>query len=95
MVEIFPYLTLTGDDRHETDAASQNPEGRAIDWRTNRGIKRTGTIARRLRYGDGSRHDGWLWGPAGLILGALILLVDKAVCDRVDALKPIGELLGD
>ena len=38
---------------------------------------------------------GWLWGPAGLILGVPILLVIKAVCDRVDALKPIGELLGD
>jgi len=38
---------------------------------------------------------GWLWGPAGLILGVPILLVVKAVCDRVDALKPIGEILGD
>ncbi|MCW5624924.1 MAG: AI-2E family transporter [Burkholderiales bacterium] len=37
---------------------------------------------------------GWLWGISGLLLGVPILLVVKAVCDRVDDLKPIGELLG-
>ena len=37
---------------------------------------------------------GWLWGLAGLLLGVPILMVVKAVCDRVDDLKPIGELLG-
>ena len=36
---------------------------------------------------------GWLWGPVGLILGVPILLVVKAVCDRVDELKPIGDFL--
>jgi predicted PurR-regulated permease PerM len=38
---------------------------------------------------------GWLWGVWGLLLGIPILMVVKAVCDRVDDLKPIGELLGD
>ena len=37
---------------------------------------------------------GWLWGLPGLLLGVPILMVVKAVCDRVDDLKPIGELLG-
>ncbi len=37
---------------------------------------------------------GWLWGIAGLLLGVPILLVFKSVCDRVEDLKPIGELLG-
>ena len=37
---------------------------------------------------------GWLWGVAGLLLGAPILMAVKAVCDRVDDLKPIGELMG-
>ena len=37
---------------------------------------------------------GWLWGVWGLLLGVPILLVTKTVCDRVDELKPIGELLG-
>ncbi|MBV9891809.1 MAG: AI-2E family transporter [Rhizobacter sp.] len=37
---------------------------------------------------------GWLWGPAGLILGTPILMVTKTVCDRVDELRPVGEFLG-
>jgi predicted PurR-regulated permease PerM len=37
---------------------------------------------------------GWLWGVWGLLLGVPILMVVKAVCDRVDDLKPIGEFLG-
>ena len=37
---------------------------------------------------------GWLWGVWGLLLGVPILTTVKAVCDRVDGLKPIGELLG-
>lgn len=37
---------------------------------------------------------GWLWGIWGLLLGIPILMAVKAVCDRVDDLKPVGELLG-
>ena len=37
---------------------------------------------------------GWLWGVAGLLLGVPMLLVVKSVCDRVEELKPVGELLG-
>lgn len=37
---------------------------------------------------------GWLWGLAGLLLGAPLLAIAKVICDRVDALKPAGELLG-
>jgi predicted PurR-regulated permease PerM len=38
---------------------------------------------------------GWLWGVWGLLLGVPIIMIVKAVCDRVEDLKPIGELLGD
>jgi predicted PurR-regulated permease PerM len=38
---------------------------------------------------------GWLWGVWGLLLGIPILMVVKAVCDRVDHLRGVGELLGD
>ncbi len=38
---------------------------------------------------------GWLWGVWGLLLGMPIMMVVKAVCDRVDGLRPAGELLGD
>lgn len=37
---------------------------------------------------------GWLWGLPGLLLGMPILMMAKAVCDRVEDLKPVGELLG-
>jgi predicted PurR-regulated permease PerM len=37
---------------------------------------------------------GWLWGIWGLLLGAPLVAIAKVVCDRVDALKPAGELLG-
>ena len=37
---------------------------------------------------------GWLWGLGGLFLGVPILIAIKAVCDRVDDFKAIGELLG-
>ncbi|RZL67025.1 MAG: AI-2E family transporter, partial [Variovorax sp.] len=38
---------------------------------------------------------GWLWGIWGLLLGIPITMVIKAICDRVEDLQPIGELLGD
>ena len=38
---------------------------------------------------------GWLWGVWGLLLGVPILMIIKAISDRVDNLKPIGELLGE
>ncbi|OYX32836.1 MAG: AI-2E family transporter [Hydrogenophilales bacterium 32-62-9] len=37
---------------------------------------------------------GWLWGVWGLLLGVPIIMVIKAICDRVEDYKPIGELLG-
>ena len=38
---------------------------------------------------------GWLWGIWGLLLGIPIMMVVKAICERVEDLQPIGELLGD
>jgi predicted PurR-regulated permease PerM len=37
---------------------------------------------------------GWLWGAWGLLLGAPLIAIGKVVCDRVEPLKPFGELLG-
>jgi len=37
---------------------------------------------------------GWLWGIWGLLLGAPLVAIAKVICDRVEALKPAGELLG-
>ena len=38
---------------------------------------------------------GWLWGLPGLLLSVPLVMVTKSVCDRVEDLKPIGELLGE
>lgn len=38
---------------------------------------------------------GWLWGPIGLIVGTPILIIIKVCCDRIENLRPIGELLGE
>jgi len=37
---------------------------------------------------------GWLWGVWGLLLGAPLLAIAKVICDRVESLQPVGELLG-
>ena len=37
---------------------------------------------------------GWLWGVWGLLLGAPLLVITKVICDRVESLKAVGELLG-
>ena len=37
---------------------------------------------------------GWLWGIWGLLLGVPILVVIKAICDRIEDLRPVGEFLG-
>ena len=37
---------------------------------------------------------GWLWGAWGLLLGVPVLVIVKAVCDRIEDLKPVGEILG-
>jgi predicted PurR-regulated permease PerM len=37
---------------------------------------------------------GWLWGVWGLLLGAPLVAIGKVVFDRVESLKPAGELLG-
>ena len=36
---------------------------------------------------------GWLWGVWGLFLGVPILMVIKTICDRVEELRTVGELL--
>lgn len=37
---------------------------------------------------------GWLWGLWGLLLGAPLVAIVKVICDRVDHLKRVGDILG-
>jgi predicted PurR-regulated permease PerM len=38
---------------------------------------------------------GWVWNVWGMLLAVPMLMVAKAICDHVEDLKPISELLGD
>ena len=37
----------------------------------------------------------WMWGVWGTLLAVPMLMVFKAVCDRIEDLRTVGELLGD
>jgi predicted PurR-regulated permease PerM len=37
----------------------------------------------------------WVWGVWGTILAVPMMMMAKAVCDRVEDLQPIGEMLGE
>lgn len=37
---------------------------------------------------------GWLCGVWGLLLGAPLVVITEVICDRVESIKPAGELLG-
>jgi predicted PurR-regulated permease PerM len=36
----------------------------------------------------------WVWGVMGTILAVPMMMMLKAICDRVEDLQPVGELLG-
>jgi predicted PurR-regulated permease PerM len=38
---------------------------------------------------------GWIWGIWGLLLAVPLMMALKAICDHVEDLKPIGEMLAD
>lgn len=38
---------------------------------------------------------GWLWGVWGMLLAVPLLMVIKAVCDRIEDLQSVAELLGE
>lgn len=38
---------------------------------------------------------GWMWGIWGLLLAVPIIVIIKSICDRVEDLKSIGELLSE
>lgn len=37
----------------------------------------------------------WIWGVWGMLLAVPMMMVIKAICDRVEPLQPVGHLLGD
>jgi len=37
----------------------------------------------------------WLWGIWGMLLGIPIIVILKVICEHVEHLRPIAEILGD
>ena len=37
----------------------------------------------------------WMWGLVGVVVATPIMMVMKCICDRVESLRPIGEILGE
>jgi len=37
---------------------------------------------------------GWLWGVPGALIVVPVLVTMKIICDRIEALRPVGEFLG-
>jgi predicted PurR-regulated permease PerM len=37
----------------------------------------------------------WVWGIVGMILAVPLMMAIKTVCDRIEDLQPVGELLGE
>jgi len=38
---------------------------------------------------------GWIWGVWGILLASPLMMAFKVVCDHIETLKPVSELLGD
>jgi predicted PurR-regulated permease PerM len=62
--------------------------------------RRAGLIGRTSRMNEVAVFVGllfwaWVWGIVGMLLAVPMLGIVKAVCDRVDDLKLVGELLGE
>jgi len=49
----------------------------------------------RIAIFAGIMFWSWLWGVPGMLLAIPMLMVTKVVCDRVDGLQPIGNMLGE
>ncbi len=56
-------------------------------------LGRTGRMNNVAMFG-GLLFWGWLWGPWGMALSFPIMTVIKTVADRVEPLRPVGEMLG-
>ena len=37
----------------------------------------------------------WLWGVVGMIVAVPLMMVIKSICERIESLQPLGELLGE
>ena len=65
------------------------------DARDDVGLIVSGLPANAAAVFTGLLFWSWLWGVWGTILAVPMLMMLKAICDHVEDLQPIGELLGE
>ena len=82
-------------DLHANVMASHGPDvSRIVTTGIYGAVRNPLYISSLLLFGAYGLFFGWLWGIWGLLLGAPLVAIAKVICDRVDSLKPAGELLG-
>jgi predicted PurR-regulated permease PerM len=37
----------------------------------------------------------WIWGPVGLLLAVPLSMMIKVICDHIEGLQPVGQLMGE
>ena len=93
-----PRLFVAGDASHDAQfvvvAASEGVKAAvAVNTVTGGGAEAVSLKAVSTPQPIGDR--GWVWNFWGMLLAVPMLMVLKAVCDHVEDLKPVGELLGE
>jgi predicted PurR-regulated permease PerM len=63
-------------------------------WLTPSLMRRVAEI-NRIAIFAGILFWSWMWGVPGMLLAIPMMVVVKAVCDRVEGLQPIGNMLGE
>ena len=63
-------------------------------WVTPALMRRVAEI-NRIAIFAGILFWSWMWGVPGMLLAIPMMVVVKAVCDRVEGLQPIGNMLGE
>jgi len=63
-------------------------------WLTPALMRRVAEI-NRIAIFAGILFWSWMWGVPGMLLAIPMMVVVKAVCDRVEGLQPIGNMLGE
>ena len=59
------------------------------------GLMRRVAQMNRIAIFAGILFWSWMWGISGMLLAIPMMVVMKAVCDRVEDLQPIGNMLGE
>jgi len=94
-------LGVVGYLQFETIGGGLGVAGLAMLITTIEGYWLTPTLMRRVAQMNsiaifvGILFWSWLWGVPGMLLAIPMMVVAKVVCDRIEELQPIGNMLGE